>query len=56
MAEMLQPAAVQSRVKLTEQEVGGESSASMKLARLLLAIVKRKGGVAWLLGLTDKVR
>ena len=37
MAEMLQPSVVQSREKLTEQEVGGESSASMKLARFLLA-------------------
>lgn len=45
MAEMLQPSVVQSREKLTEQEVGGESSASMKLARLLLVVFQ--GGSAW---------
>ena len=45
MAEMLQPFVVQSREKLTEQEVGGESSASMKLARCLLAKAEgRLGG------------
>ena len=34
MAEMLQPFVVQSRDRSTEQEVGGESSASMKLVRV----------------------
>ena len=34
MAEMLQPFVVQSRDRLTEQEDGGESSASMKLVRV----------------------
>ena len=52
---MLQPLVVQSREKLTEQEVGGVSLASMKLERLLLVIVKIKGEFAWW-GLTDKAR
>ena len=37
MAEILQPLVVQSRERSTEQEVGGESSASIKLAQFLLA-------------------
>ena len=34
MAEMLQPFVVQSREKSTEHELGGVSSASMKLGSL----------------------
>ena len=37
MAEILQPLVVQSRERSTEQEVGGESSASIKLVQFLLA-------------------
>lgn len=53
MAEMLQPFVVQSREKLTEHEAGGESSASMKLARFPLAQAKGRLGGG---GLTDMAR
>ena len=43
---MLQPLVVQSREKLTEQEVGGESSASMKLA-FVVSDCHGERGFAW---------